>query len=318
MVEPEMHLHLEEARQRALIISERIRERSDLAARRVIEEFAEPLEYAAELENLAIAAEAWQHVREAGIEPKMVFAHPDILHYRPETSLHYRGIATLSQKRVQGMATQVISWEAGTYRRPPTLERCRRVARVYNAVISVIITGTDGWTLENGYRNVLATIGITEDGSLRNIVGQAGEEAVKTRISRWLAANPQIDTRVDGAVTWLGNGGDWRMIYSSEPDISFERRTGIDEWQIEATIEVKSGTDPAGALERLGAIQKSFSETPARSRNFAVLGVVTPEMRRRLDEMNVARDFSLYHILNDNNAWDDFVREIFHHTLRII
>ncbi len=85
-----------------------------------------------------------------------------------------------------------------------------------------------------------------------------------------------------------------------------------------ATIEVKSGTDPAGALERLGAIQKSFAETPARSRNFAVLGVVTPEMRRRLNDMNVARDFSLYRILHDNDSWDDFVREIFHHTLRII
>ena len=300
MVEPEVRL--EEARQRALIISERIRVRSDLAARRAIEEFVEPLEYVAELENLAIAPDAWQHIQNAGIAPKMVFAHPELLRTHPETSLHYRVLATLSQKRVQDMATQIKSWEDGTYRRPPTLERCRQVARVYNAVISVIITGTDGWTLENGYRNVLATIGITEDGSLRNIVGQAGEEAVKGRISEWLAANAEIDARVDGAITWLGNDGNLRMVYSSEPDISFERRTGIDEWQIEATIEVKSGTDPAGALERLGAIQKSFSETPARSRNFAVLGVVTPEMRRRLDEMNVARDFSLYHILNDSNA----------------
>ena len=83
-------------------------------------------------------------------------------------------------------------------------------------------------------------------------------------------------------------------------------------------MEIKSGTDPAGALERLGAIQKSFEQTPPRSLNFAVLGVVTPEMRRRLDGMNVARDFLLYQILNDDKAWDDFIRELFHHTLRII
>ena len=108
------------------------------------------------------------------------------------------------------------------------------------------------------------------------------------------------------------------MVYGSEPDISFQRRTSSGEWQIESTIEIKSGTDPAGALERLGAIQKSFLETPARSRNFAVLGVVTPEMRRRLDELNVARDFSLYLVLHDADSWDDFVQEIFHHTLRII
>ena len=313
----EREIRLEEARQRALIISDRILERSDLAARRIIEGFSAPLAYENQLEALAIAPEAWQHVLNAGIEPKLVYAHPDILRAHPETSLHYRGIATLSLKRVQAMATQVKSWEEGTYRRQPTLERCRNVARVYNAVISVIITGTDGWTLENGYRNVLATIGITEDGSLRNIVGQEGEEAIKARLSEWLELNETIVTRIEGAATHLGNDGNLRMLYGSEPDISFESLADTGEWQIVATIEVKSGTDPAGALERLGAIQKSFAETPARSRNFAVLGVVTPEMRRRLDEMNVARDFSLYRILNDNDSWDDFVREIFHHTLRI-
>ena len=96
----------------------------------------------------------------------------------------------------------------------------------------------------------------------------------------------------------------------------FESLTGED-WQIVATVEVKSGTDPAGALERLGAIQKSFEQTPPRTRNFAVLGVVTSEMRRRLDEMNVAKDFELYQILNDDKSWNDFIMEIFHHTLRI-
>ena len=316
MVEPEMRL--EEARQRALIITERIRQRSDLTARRIIEEFATPLDYQNQLEDLAIAPEAWRYVRESGINPKLAFAHPDILRAHPQTSLHYRGIATLSLKRVQAMATQVKSWEEGTYRRQPTLDRCQNVARVYNAVISVIITGTDGWTLENGYRNVLATIGITEDGSLRNIVGQEGEEAVKNRISGWLELNDAIAIRIEGAVTYLGNDDTLRMIYGAEPDISFESRAENGEWQILATIEVKSGTDPAGALERLGAMQRSFAATPARARNFAVLGVVTPEMRRRLNAMTVARDFSLYRIVNDADAWDDFVQEIFHHTLRII
>ena len=41
-------------------------------------------------------------------------------------------------------------------------------------------------------------------------------------------------------------------------------------------------------------------------------------MRRRLNEMHVARDFLLYRILNHSESWDEFVREIFHHTLRII
>ena len=280
---------VEQARQRALIISGRIRERSDLEARHLINDFAERLDFEDRLEDLAIAPEAWQYTVDAQIDAKLVFAHPDLLRAHPKTSLHYRGIATLSLKRVQSMAAQVKSWEDGTYRRTPSQQRCLNVARAYNAVISVIITGADGWTLENGYRNILATIGITEDGSLRNIVGQEGEAAVKGRISEWLEANEGIDAQVEGAVTLLGSDRSLRMIYGSEPDISFERLDESRVWQVVSTVEIKSGTDPAGALERLGAMQRSFAATPARARNFAVLGVVTPEMRRRLDEMQMAR-----------------------------
>ncbi len=309
---------LEEARQRALIISHNIRRRADVGVRQLIEDFDSPLDFSGRLEDLAIAQEAWDYIAQSQIAPKLVFAHPDLLRAHPQTSLHYRGIATLSLKRVQSMAGQVNRWEDGAFRKPPTAERCLNVARTYNAVVSVIITGADDWTLENGYRNILATIGITEDGALRNIVGQEGETAVKERLTDWLAANKEIAAQVEGTITLLGTADNLRMVYSSEPDIRFEVLNDDGGWQIMSTVEIKSGTDPAGALERLGAIQKSFAETPARARNFAVLGVVTSEMRRRLDDMNVARDFSLYHILHDNDAWDDFTREIFHHTLRLV
>lgn len=129
---------LEEARQRALIITERIQERADEGIRQIIRTYSAPLDFEYRLEDLAIASEAWAYIVQGQIEPKLVFAHPDLLQAHP------------------------------------------------------------------------------------------------------------------------------------------------------------------------------------RSLNFAVLGVVTPEMRRRLDEMNVARDFLLYQILNDQQAWDDFIKELFHHTLRII
>ena len=308
---------LEEAQQRALFITEQIKLRADVAVRRIVQDFSAPLDFEGRLEELAIAPEAWAYVVQAQIDPRLVFAHPDLLKSHPTTSLHYRGIATLSLKRVQLMVGTVNGWESGALKRTPNSEKCLRVARIYNAVISVMITGTDGWTLENGYRNVLATIGITKDGALRNIVGQAGEAAVKERILQWLTSNNRIQTETRGAITLIGTKDDLRMVYGSEPDIKFESRVQGD-WQIISTVEIKSGTDPGGALERLGAIQKSFEQTPARSRNYAVLGFVTAEMRRRLDDMHVTRDFLLYRIMNDDNAWDDFIEEIFHHTLRII
>ena len=308
---------LDEATQRALIITEHIRGRVDVEVRQTIEDFDTPLDFEDRLGDLTIAPEAWEYVVQEQINPRLVFAHPYLLRAHPRTSLYYRGIATLSLKRVQMLAGPVNRWEDGTLRRPPTLERCLNIARIYNSIISVIITGTDGWALENGYRNILVTIGITEDGALRNIVGQEGEAAVKERIAEWLDAKDTVPTVVQGSTTLIGPERTLRMVFGSEPDIKFERLTE-DEWQIVSTVEIKSGTDPAGALERLGAIQKSFEQTPTRSSNFAVLGVVTPEMRRRLDDMNVARDFALYQILNDPEAWGDFTQEIFHHTLRII
>jgi hypothetical protein len=311
-------VRLEEARRRALIITQHIRGRADVEVRKIILSFSAPLDFEGRLEDLAIAPEAWAHIGQAQIDPKLVFAHPDLLQAHPQTSLHYRGISTLSLKRVQMMVGAVDMWEDGNFRRPPDSDKCLRVARVYNAVISVIITGTDGWTLENGYRNILATIGITEDGALRNLVGQEGETAVKERISEWLAANDAISIEVQGTTTLLGEGNRHRMVYGSEPDIKFEQRTNQGAWEIVSTVEIKSGTDPAGALERLGAIQKSFEQTPARSRNFAVLGIVTDAMRQRLDALNVARDFLLYDILNDPAEWEDFATEIFHHTLRVV
>ena len=57
-----------------------------------------------------------------------------------------------------------------------------------------------------------------------------------------------------------------RMAYGSELDILFEKcNKKTWTWTQEVTIEIKGGTDSIGALERLGAIKKSFDQTPARA-----------------------------------------------------
>ena len=72
----------------------------------------------------------------------------------------------------------------------------------------------------------------------------------------------------------------------------------------------------AGALERLGAVQKSFSNTPTQSQNFLIIGVKRQEMERQLNNMHVQKIFMLTEVLNDK--WDEFTKEVFHHALRII
>ena len=108
------------------------------------------------------------------------------------------------------------------------------------------------------------------------------------------------------------------MVYSSEPDIYFERKEDNDSWEVVSTIEVKGGTDPAGALERLGAVKKSFDKTPTRAKNFLIVGVVTEEMRNQLDQMQIEKFFILFETLYLDAKWAEFINEVFYHTLRLL
>ena len=309
---------LEEARKRAQIISYRIRQRVDEAVRAKILAFSGDL--TGRPEDFGIDLVAWRYIEENGMKRRLVFAHPNMLRAHPDTSLHYRGIATLSLKRVQQIAGSVDRWERAPNRVRVTEERVLRVARLYNTVISSIIRESTDWTLENGYRNILATMGITEDGALRNIIGQEAERAVKEKIINWLETRSGEVCRPDETrARWiLGHDENLRMIFGSEPDVRFEKRSSNGVWEIVSTIEVKGGTDPAGALERLGAVKKSFDRTPVRSKNFLVVGVVTDEMRNQLEQMHVERVFDLSSILYLDAKWQQFINEVFHHTLRLL
>lgn len=297
---------------RSRLFSGIIGRREDETQRRIIEAYADCLCFDP-IEKLMISAEAWAHVETLEVAPKFVFAHPEVLREHPTTSLYYRGMTLLSQKQVQQMAgTSVASWEGKQQRKSPVRSpSALKVAQLYNAMISCIIEGSTDWTLENGYRNIVATMGITLDGMYRNKIGQMAEELVKSRILEWLKTNgftPQEDP--ENKVYSLPQ--DAVMKYGSEPDIEF-LRNGC---QI-ATIEIKGGTDPAGALERLGAMTKSFAETPPGCVNFLVAGVVTEAMKSRLDEMGDIKVYLLHELSNDGEAWDDFINEVFFHAVRI-
>ncbi len=295
---------------RARIIARRIGQQADRQALAAIEAFEPDLHY--KKRHLCIAKAAWRHVKEAGIEPRLVFAHPTLLKNIPQASLHYRGIALLSLKRVQEIAGAVTTWERSPESARVSDKKALAVCRLYNVVVSSIIVDNTDWTLDDGYRNVLATVGITEDGAIRNIIGQEAEEAIKRHLVDWTQDNGLLRDAE------TASGGQWMLIdntvmrFGSEPDIAFEKAG-----QLAVLVEVKGGKDPAGALERLGAIKKTFDEAPVGCKNFLVVGVVTPTMRTRLDEMRMEQDFNMDDLLHDDDKWREFVNEIFHHALRI-
>ena len=295
-------------------MSERIRQRTDLALRGLIANSEVDLSFIP-LDDLMISVQAWEYIRGSGIDPKLVFAHPALLREHPQVSQYYRGISLLPQKRVADIAVPVSSWEDRTRKTPITESQAKSVARLYNAVISSIIEGTTNWTLENGYRNVIANMGIGLDGTFRNIIGRDAESLIKTRIRNWLDSRELILAQNPDVTEFqLPNG--YSMRYGSEPDVLFQQDISGGTRET-ATIEIKGGKDPAGALERLGAMQKSFEATPPNCVNMLVAGVVTPEMRARLDQMGVVKVFLLDDLSYDGDLWSDFLNEVFHYTIRI-
>ena len=310
-------MSLENSRVRSLAFSQRLRQRTDESIRQMLAELAEEPDYS-NLESLMISDAAWQHVVRAGFLPQLVFAHPQVLRNHPRTSQYYRGITLLSQKRVGQLASSVATWErergarSGRPAISPRPDQCLAVARLYNGIISSIIEGSISWTLENGYRNIIATMGIGLDGEFRNAIGRDAEDLIKQRVLSWLAEQGLLTEGPDSSGKRFMLRGDTVMVYGSEPDISFEKNGTLV-----CTIEIKGGRDKAGALERLGAMQKSFDETPPGCTNVLVAGVITKEMRTRLAQIGSVKPFLLDDLSRDGAGWNDFVVEVFHHIVRI-
>jgi len=180
------------------------------------------------------------------------------------------------------------------------------------------------WTLDDGARTIIATLGITIDGVMRNKVGEIAEERIRVMLVQWLTAkklilHPTLEGPIEGHSLpkqfVLTNG--IIMEFSSEPDVSFEK-----EEKLLAIIEIKGGIDPAGALERYGAARKSFEHAIQQSpkcKAFYLGGVFTPELDKRMNaDRFVEHRFSIIDILQDEASREEFLTELFHHTLRVL
>ena len=307
----------EEAIVRALRLADRIAKGDDLNKEicRKLQDMNRQADYS-DRRSLCIEASAWDRIQDIELEPSLVFAHPKLLEQIPESSLYYRGLALLSRKRVSEIAGNIDTWERGGKVRT-NYDKALKLSRLYNTVISSIIIDDADWTYQSGYRNILATIGITEDGGIRNFIGSQAEQSIKRRLLEWVKDK---DLMVDSNQVNINKlVGDWElqqgvfMIFRSEPDVAFAK-----DGKLRVLIEIKGGKDPAGALERLGAIKKTFDEAPINCKNYLVVGVVTNTMEERLSEMRIEEFFHYDLLINDQQYWNEFIYEIFHHGLRII
>jgi hypothetical protein len=307
---------------KSLIIVASLQLRRDMKAIRAIEAFSDRVTWKP-LSNLMISGLAWKYVKERKLDAKFVFCHPQVLRVSPFTSLYYRGLSALSIKAVNAYCGSVESLESG--KATLSAEKAMKMARVYNTFTCSVIENSQEWTLENGRRSIIATLGISLDGTIRNKIGTIAEKRIRALIVDWLVGHklvvsPELpdekilDFEKIPKLLQLKKG--ITMEFRSEPDVSFRK-----DKELLAVIEIKGGIDPAGALERYGAGTKSFQNAVKESshcKNFYLGAVSTPELERRIKEDRlVEKTFNIIDIVADPGKRDEFFDEVFNHTLRL-
>lgn len=258
-----------------------------------------------------IGKDAWTAIGRSGIPPMLVFAHPKVLQLNPCFLKYYRSVAMVPQKglRVLSRVSNVDGIEAGRVEggKLPKATIMRLVCAL-NEVMSLVVQLSAKIDTSQIEGMMYATAGTNVDGSWRNQIGAEEERVIRRIIHDGLLEHKEISSYTDKSNETIkfGTEGAERIksdtdniksinlkngcsvCFSSEPDVTIYDAGG----SILGVIEIKSGLDPAGALERLGAMFKSFENTLAeypKAVTVLVISCLTDEVEKRLNSSMVVR-----------------------------
>lgn len=283
--------------------------------------------------ELNISEDAWNFIENNKISPMLVFAHPKVLKLHPTFLKYYRSVAMLPQKGLKAIShiSNVERIESGLIDTTRiTSDIAKKLSKAINEVISLIITLSSGINEQQIQGMMYATAGSNIEGSWRNQIGAEGERVIRSIIFKELYNLNEIShiTKRDSKVFSISecdidaiindidiikdinliNG--YSILFSSEPDITIFDNTG----NIVGVIEIKSGLDPAGALERLGAMLKSFENTLAEypeAITILVASCITEEVETRLGaSMLVRQKYITTNITANNSEKRKFVNRL--------
>jgi hypothetical protein len=246
--------------------------------------------------------------------------HPSLIRY-------YRNVAAISLKGVQYLAFDVTKYDKGN-NNSLNYKAALTLAKLFNSHVSTIIESTISIDFEKIKSLMFTSVGCTIDGSWRNKIGEEAETMIKSYIMRLCTNKQLVESMIDKNnrpeefeqdIDYISSITRYKgiklknkkaILFSNEPDIKFIDKSA----KPVAVIEVKGGTDPAGALERLGAIKKSFEQ--ARNENPDVLTIlavscITDEMETRLNKDKLIDSiFNLTAIIYDMDKRDEFLKNI--------
>ncbi len=259
----------------------------------------------------SISEDAWDIIQENGISPALVFVHPKVLKLNPSFLKFYRSVAMLPQKGLTAISkvANIDPIEKGKVDASRIkAESITKLTKAINEVLSVVVTVASGLNEKRLEGMMYATAGTNIDGSWRNQIGAEGERVIRTIILNGLLHYNEVTSFIDKAnntveissaeakkftedidlVKTINLTNGYSVYFSSEPDVTMYNPKG----EIVGIIEIKAGLDPAGALERLGAMFKSFENTLAEypdAVTILVASCITKEVDNRLNASMVVR-----------------------------
>lgn len=271
-----------------------------------------------------ISESAWDTITVAKIAPLSIFCHPRIVSHHPSLIRYYRSVALLPQKGMQAIASVSSIKEIEDGKKSVPQGKVLNIVATLNEFISSIITLTPNINSKKILGMMYSTAGTTIDGSWRNKIGVEGERVIRSLLVKSLFENDEISAIVDKkdnsfvVTEWQKTYGDpvvtvvemksvvvhngSSMFFSSEPDVTFMDANG----KVIGAVEIKAGIDPAGALERLGAMFKSFDNVLAVTPNVETILVatcITEEVEARLRESNtVSKIFITTDVINNKSG----------------
>ncbi len=277
-----------------------------------------------------ISDEAWEIVEKNDIMPMLVFVHPKVLQLNPHFLKYYRSIAMIPQKGLKAISgvSNVEGIEDGKVESGRLSHgQVERLVQTINETMSTVISLALDINEKKLEGMMYATAGTKIDGSWRNSIGAEGERVIRTIIFHELFVHSEVtsvidkDNHIHSVSEWdLGDDFDcikvinlvngYSILFSSEPDVTMYDGNGA----IVGVIEIKSGLDPAGALERLGAMFKSFENTLAEYPNavtILVASCITDEVESRLGaSMLVRQKYITTNITSSEHEKRKFVNKI--------
>ena len=278
--------------------------------------------------KMGISNDAWEIVKSNGIDPSRVFAHPNFLRTYPSLLKYYRCLAMIPQKGLMKLVGIGNLRDIEENEKDISESKIPLTVQTLNQFISSVLA-INGWYNDECLKAmVYSTAGTTIDGSWRNKIGEEGERVVKEILVNALLKNDEVayfilknDNKVEHndfkqldkidelRSIFLKNS--YSIVFRSEPDGTILSPTG----EVTGGIEVKAGIDPAAALERLGAMFKSFEnikQTYPKAQTVLVASCLTNEVEARIREsQSVNFTFMLTDItLNKRSVEAKFVNKI--------